>query len=219
MSADTPKYQTIAGNYLAKRALPAPAPAVTPIVPSWLTTGPTPSSPPSEDAKSLMLTQFEMVFPRILEDVCAGFTVNQAVDRLAPLIRIDLGAFMYWIKKRPKYYELLKESKEVRTEIWTGRMIDHATGSTKEGMIPNEVSRDKLAIDTYWKLISAENRKEYGDKSTIEVTGGISITTALQQAHSRATRVIEAEVVDVDMLSYNQILELPEEVEVEEDSI
>ena len=86
-------------------------------------------------------------------------------------------------------------------------MIDHATGVTESGEASmNDTGRDKLAIDTYWKLVSAENRKEYGDTKTIEFSGGISITAALAQGRERA---IEAKLVeDVDLLSAREIRQL-----------
>ena len=81
-----------------------------------------------------------------------------------------------------------KWQREVLREIADGvDAIDPASSDT--------VNRDKLRIDTRKWLMSAHNRKRYGEVKQVEVAGSISIAEALQQAQAR---VIEAEVIDVE---------------------
>lgn len=212
MSADYPSF--LGGNSPTYNIRPRPVgpkveiPRSIPSDVSWLVSPKEPPSSPSDERKSLAFVQFEVVLPRILERICAGVTVNNAVKELAPLVKIDLGAFLHWLKKNPSYYALYKVAQEVRTEVWSGKMIEHATGIKEDGEDSlNDVSRDKLAVDTYWKLMGAQNRKEYGDTKIVQVEGSISITAALAQGRSR---VIEAQLVqdDVDLMSARQIRQL-----------
>lgn len=168
----------------------------------------TPRLSSTPEGKALMLVQFEMVLPHVLEQVCAGVTVNNAILGLRPMVVIDLGAFLRWLKKNPTYYSMYQEAREVRTEVWTGKMIEHAAGLDEKGLpSANDVSRDKLAVETYKWLVSAQNRKEYGETKQIEITQSISITAALSAGRSR---VIEAQLVDdeLDLLSNRQVREL-----------
>lgn len=157
-------------------------------LPDWLSL-PDPSPPaPSKQAKALVLTQFESAFPRILELLYSGYTLDNAIKEMP--YQIDLGAFIRWVKKDPQRNELYKEAKEIRTEAWSGEIIKHA----KADDTAEDVQRSKLIVDTYKWLMGADNRKTYGDVKSIELGGQISITAALAQAQQR---VIEAEVVDV----------------------
>jgi len=101
-------------------------------------------------------TRYDMVFPRLMEMVSAGWDLSKAIRDLP--IEIDVGLFTRWLHKDPERKKIYKEMKEIRAEVWTGRMLDHATGSTGDG-VPNEVARDALAVNTYKWLISAHNRR------------------------------------------------------------
>jgi hypothetical protein len=129
-----------------------------------------------------------MVFPRVMELIASGYTLTSAVREVP--YGIDLGAFTRWIKKDPMRQEMYKESKEIRTEAWAGKVIEHATAEDSL----EDVSRSTLIVNTYKWLMGADNRKTYGDVKSVEIGGQISITAALAQAQQR---VIEAEVLDV----------------------
>jgi hypothetical protein len=165
--------------------------------------------PPHEEGKTLMFTQFEMVLPRILEQVCAGATIDNAVKSLAPLVIIDVGVFLRWLRKKPEFYSMYMEAKEVRAEVWTGRYLQRAEGVDSDGEATlNDVTRDKLAMDAYKWLISTQNRKEYGDIKQVQIDQQISIVGALDAARSRVQQV-SSEVVDVDLLTDYDIKMLP----------
>lgn len=136
--------------------------------------------------KALLFQQYETIFPRILEMVCDGYDVKKALKELP--IPVDTGAFMSWIRKDAERHEMLKLAKEVRTEVWIGEMVAHATGEKLA-----ELDRSKVVIELYKWLISRENKKEYGDNKTVDINSNVSITVALQQANER---VIEAQLVD-----------------------
>jgi hypothetical protein len=156
-------------------------------LPSWLSVM-DPSPPPvSKERKALLFVQFEMAFPRVLELMSSGYTLNRAVDEIP--IDIDHGAFLRWINKNPGRKELYKEAKEIRTESWAGKLVEYAEGeSTAE-----DVQRSKLKVDTLKWLMGADNRRTYGDVKQVELGGSISITAALAQA---SQRVIEGVVID-----------------------
>jgi hypothetical protein len=132
--------------------------------------------------------QYESVFPRILEKMYGGSTLQAAIND--DFREIDSGAFLRWIKKDPQRQVLYKEAKEIRTEAWAGKIIEHAIAENTT----EDVQRSTLIVNTYKWLMASDNRKAYGESKQIDFGGTISITSALAAAK---TRVIENEVIDV----------------------
>jgi hypothetical protein len=100
-----------------------------------------------------------------------------------------------WVKRDPIRHERFKEAQEMRTEFLAGEILEIADGAgTIESSSNDVVNRDKLRIDTRKWLMSAHNKKRYGETKQIELGGSISITEALAQAQAR---VIDAEILDV----------------------
>jgi hypothetical protein len=87
-------------------------------------------------------------------------------------------------------HERFKEAQENRSEFIAGEILQIADA---EDSI-EDVQRSRLKIDTRKWLMSAWNRKRYGETKTLEMAGSISITNALAAARER---MIEAEVIDV----------------------
>jgi hypothetical protein len=84
----------------------------------------------------------------------------------------------------------------MRTEFLAGEILEIADGLESVDPSSNDtVNRDRLRIDTRKWLMSAHNKKRYGESKQIELGGTISITEALAQAQAR---VIEAEVIEVE---------------------
>ena len=156
-------------------------------LPNWLTVPDPAPHKPSREVKALALVQFESAFPKILERIYSGSTLQAAIND--DFRELDSGAFLRWIKKDPERHSLYKEAKEIRTEAWAGKIIEHAVASDSA----EDVQRSKLIVDTYKWLMASDNRKTYGDTKQIDFGGTISITAALEQARSR---VIEAEVIE-----------------------
>lgn len=192
-----------ANSYRDTTPLPPPQPAN---LPDWLSAAPPERSdalPISKEGKALMFQQFETVFPRVLEMMCGGYALSAALRELP--IKIDVGAFTRWVHKDSERKQLFQEAKEIRTEEWTSLMMKHALG--EDTLV--ELDRSKFIVDTLKWLVSRENRKNYGDTKTVEVTGGISITAALAQAQGR---VIEAQVIDdddIDVIDVEEYKQLP----------
>lgn len=157
------------------------------VLPYWLTVPDPAPHRPSREVKALVLVQFESAFPKILERIYSGSTLQAAIED--DFRELDSGAFLRWIKKDPERHGLYKEAKEIRTEAWAGKIIQHAVASDSA----EDVQRSKLIVDTYKWLMASDNRKTYGDTKQIDFGGTISITAALEQARGR---VIEAEVIE-----------------------
>lgn len=173
-------------------------------LPEWLSGAPVELPPaPTPEGKALLFAQYEMVMPRILEMISSGWTLKKAFRDLPE--PIDHGGFIRWLKKNPTYYSLYKEAKELRTEAWSDEIIRHAEGKDEYGNDTlADVSRSRLIVDTYWKLMGAHNKKEYGDTKTIELNQTISITDALAQAQNRVmAQVIDDDVIDA--VDYKQL--------------
>lgn len=171
-----------------------------PELPDWLKTPEPPKPELPAESKALLFEQYEAILPRVLDLISGGSTLANALREIP--LNIDQGVFYRWLKKNPKNYELYREAKEIRTEAWAGKIIEYAEGKDADGNDSMEdVSRSKLKVDTLKWLMGADNRKQYGDTKTIDVTGGISIIGALQQAQARLVdNVIDTEFEDVKQI-------------------
>lgn len=169
---------------------PAPQPieCTTESIPQWMS-APALPVPVTREQRALMPVQFEAVFPRIMDLISSGYTLNNALSELP--IELNSGAFLRWIKKDQMRYEAYKEAKEVRTEVWSGKLVEYAEAADSM----EDVARSRLKVDTLKWLMGADNRKTYGDVKQVELGGTISITAALAAAHQR---VIDAQVIDIE---------------------
>jgi hypothetical protein len=159
---------------------------------SALTASPTPR-PPSSEARALLHMQYENMFENFIEHVYRGRSLKSLVEDDPRLVSYE--DFLRWVKRDPQRHERFKEAQEMRTEFLAGEILEIADGVESVDPSSNDtVNRDKLRIDTRKWLMSAHNRKRYGETKQIEVGGTISITEALQQAQQR---VIEGEIIDV----------------------
>ena len=135
----------------------------------------------------LMLTQYEIVFMRVIEQIAAGRTFQSVIRD--DFREFEHGAFLRWIKRDPERHQLYKEAKELRTETWANEIIEIADADDSI----EDVARSKLRIDTRRWLMGTDNRKQYGEVKTIDVGGQISILGALAAADSRVI-----DLADVD---------------------
>lgn len=165
-------------------------------LPDWLTAGDPPKPKPSKEAQQLAVAQFTIHFERVLEMMTAGYTLAKAIRELP--VELDHGAFYRWINSNAERRERYKEAKELRTEAWAGKIIEHALGENENGDASlNDTSRDKLIIDTYKWLMGADNRRTYGETKQIELNTNISITAALDAARGRVGQIVDAEYTEV----------------------
>lgn len=161
-------------------------------LPDWLSaaTENPPLSPATVKAqKNLLITQYEIVFQRMLEQIAGGKTFQAVIND--DFREFEHGAFLRWIKKDPLRNQLYKEAKELRTETWANEMIEIADANDSL----EDVNRSKLRIDTRKWLMGADNRKQYGEVKTIDVAGSISILGALAQADARVIDLVDVEDV------------------------
>lgn len=165
-------------------------------LPDWLSLPDPEPSKQSAPQKALMFVEFEIAFPKVLEQMSAGCTLVSAIRNTG--IPVDKGAFTRWINKDPQRKALFREAKEIRTESWADEVLKHAIG--EEDGAQNDVARSKLIIDSYKWLMGADNKRTYGESKTIEMNTTISITAALEQASQRALGSAFVEG-DVELLS------------------
>lgn len=167
----------------------APQPPVAPVVPTLLLD-------PQERKRltcELLDTTFNSMFERVLTEITCGRSLKSIVAE--DMRDIDYAAFWQWIKRDSRRMERYKDAKELRTEWWAGRIIEIAEADDSA----EDVARSKIKIDTYKWLMSADNRKTYGETKQIELSTSISITAALEQANSRlAALPIVEDITDVD---------------------
>jgi hypothetical protein len=137
----------------------------------------------------LMLTQYEIVFMRVIEQIAAGRTFQSVIKD--DFREFEHGAFLRWIKRDPERHQLYKEAKELRTETWANEMIQIADADDSI----EDVARSKLRIDTRRWLMGTDNRKQYGEVKTIDHGGQISIIGALSAADNRVIDMADIEDV------------------------
>ena len=159
-------------------------------LPDWLDPAPRTlaKSPPA--VKSLVLAQYEQIFMRVIDEVAHGKSMSQVLhdDQRT----IDYNDFYRWIKRDPTRKQLFDEAQEMRTEFMAGEIIEIADADdTLE-----DVNRSRLKIDTRKWLMGAHNRKKYGATTNIEMTGGISILSAIEAANARVIDL--ADVTDIE---------------------
>jgi len=164
-----------------------------PQLPNWLSC-PDPKPPrPTKSAKELLHLEYEQIFERVVEDIYRGRSLQSLIEDDHRVVSYE--DFLRWIKRDPQRHERFKEAQEMRTEFIAGEILEIADGVGAIDPQSNDtVNRDKLRIDTRKWIMSAHNKKRYGETKQIELGGTISITEALAQAQAR---VIEAEIVDV----------------------
>lgn len=162
-------------------------------LPFWLSC-PDPKPPkPTSEAKALRQVEYEQIFERVIEDIYRGHSLQSLIQGDSRVVSYE--DFLRWVKRDPQRHERFKEAQEMRTEFLAGEILHIADGIESIDANSNDtVNRDKLRIDTRKWLMSAHNRKRYGETKQIELGGTISITEALAQAQAR---IIESEVVDV----------------------
>lgn len=162
-------------------------------LPNWLSC-PDPKPPrPSKSARELLHLEYDQIFERVIEDIYRGRSLQSLIEDDHRVQSYE--DFLRWVKRDPQRHERFKEAQEMRTEFIAGEILEIADGvGAIDPSSSDTVNRDKLRIDTRKWLMSAHNKKRYGETKQIELGGTISITEALAQAQAR---VIEAEVVDV----------------------
>lgn len=162
-------------------------------LPDWLSVPDPKRLPKSKQSRELLHAEYEQLFERVVESIYRGESMQKVV--LADPRFISCEDFMRWIKRDPIRYERYRDAQESYTEFTACEIRDISDGvDSIDANSSDSVNRDRLRIETRWKLMSAHNRKRYGDSKQIDVNGSISITAALAQAQGR---LIGSEIIDV----------------------
>ena len=160
-------------------------------LPTWLSVPDPPPIKPSKGARELLHTQYAIMFENFIEQVYRGRSLRSLVEDDPRLVSYE--DFLRWIKRDPQRHERFKEAQENRSEFIAGEILQIADA---EDSI-EDVQRSRLKIDTRKWLMSAWNRKRYGETKTLEMAGSISITGALAAARERMIEGEVSEVIDV----------------------
>ena len=162
-------------------------------LPNWLSVPDPAPIRPSKGARALLHVEYEQIFERVVEDIYRGRSLKSLIEDDHRAISYE--DFLRWVKREPTRHERFREAQEMRTEFLAGEILEIADGiESVDPTSSDTVNRDKLRIDTRKWLMSAHNKKRYGEIKQVELGGTISITEALAQAQMR---VIEGEVIDV----------------------
>jgi hypothetical protein len=181
-------------------------------VPDWL--NPVSSNPvpdplvpalilnPEKEKRALVLVQYPILFETVLEKIAAGMTMKSALDN--DLRQFEQSDFMKWIKADKNRRAQYEAAEELRTEVWAGEIIgiSDATDSMED------VNRSKLRIDTRKWLMSAHNRKKYGESTKIDMTAVVEtrksesdikseILGLLKQVNNSGAYLPKGDVIDV----------------------
>lgn len=145
--------------------------------------------------EKLLNVQYENLFMRALDEITTGKTLVQVLRD--DLREFEQGAFLRWINKDPIRKQMYKEAKELRTEAWAGWVVEESYGENTL----RDVQRSRLITDNLRWLMTADNRRTYGDTKQIDIGGTISITGALAAAQAR---LINDEIIDevTDVIEY-----------------
>ncbi len=173
-------------------------------LPDWLSVPDPKRLSRSQQSKELLHAEYTQLFERVVESIYRGHSMQKVL--LSDPRFISCEDFMRWVKRDPIRFERYKEAHESYTEFTACEIKEIADGV--DSIDPNSsdaVNRDRLRIDTRKWLMSAHNRKRYGDTKQIDVNGSISITAALAQAQERLISAEITDVVDVGHNSYDQI--------------
>jgi hypothetical protein len=164
-------------------------------LPNWLTC-PDPKPPAlSKSAKELLHLEYQNMFEHFIEQVYRGRSLKYLVEDDHRLISYE--DFLRWVKRDPQRNERFKEAQEMRTEFLAGEILEIADNSTAGGEdgIPVDVNWAKLQIDTRKWLMSAHNKKRYGETKQIELNATVSARAAMEAANARIADMID--VIDV----------------------
>jgi len=162
-------------------------------LPSWLVT-PDPTPPAkSKSAKELLYAEYENIFERVVEGIYRGKHIRRLIENDNRIVSYE--DFMKWIKRDHSRYERYKEAQELRMEFVANDIVEISDGiDSIDPSSSDSINRDKLRIDTRKWLMSAYNKKRYGEIKQVELNTTISLTDALRDADRR---MIEGQVIDI----------------------
>jgi len=127
--------------------------------------------------------EYEIAFEFILERIISKMSFEDAVRE--DHRQINPAEFMRWIIRNSDNKERYYEALAIRAELLSEELIEIADGKHSE----EDVARSQLRIKTRKEQMSTSNRPRFGDIKQLEVTGGISVSHALEEARSRVLTI------------------------------
>lgn len=132
------------------------------------------------DSIALKHIEYEIAFECVLDRIIAKMSFENAVKE--DHRGIDHVDFLKWILRHPQRKERYYEALEIRAELVSEELIGIADGQDSI----EDIERSKLRIKTRKDQMAIWNRKRFNDVKQLEVSGGISITAALEDARARS---------------------------------
>lgn len=166
-------------------------------IPAWLVTAE--AYPRRREVIELRNMMFENFFEHAIDDVAAG-------RPLRALLREDhrgfkYGEFIRWIMKDPDRKRRFREAQEIGAESVADELIDIADGTVPDGaVIPEEVARSKLRIETRQWMLKTWNRDRFSDSKKVDVNVSNVTAEKLKQLSSTEIKrmIIEGECLVVE---------------------
>jgi hypothetical protein len=164
---------------------------------------PTPAIRPITN-KQLVEFEFDRKFETILDHIARGEHITHIFEQIYTDSRIEPRQFYYWVKRDTDRFAAYEDACKLRTEAWADFMIDESYGRNTDNGIPRDIQRSQLITNNLKWLMAAGNRKKYGDKTSVEVEGSISLVPILEKAKQRLTMLRQENIDDdvTDLIPY-----------------
>jgi hypothetical protein len=167
------------------------------------TPAPTPTIQPITN-KQLAEFEFARKFDTILDHIARGEHITHIFEKIYTNDKVEPRHFHRWITKDPERNAQYEDACKLRTEAWADFMIDESYGRNTDNGIPRDIQRSQLITNNLKWLMAAGNRKKYGDKTSVEVEGSISLVPILEKAKQRLTMLRQENIDDdvTDLIPY-----------------
>lgn len=116
-----------------------------------------------------------------MKSICA----DGRMPNLLPLMR--------YMKHHPERREEYNEARRMAAEVHLEpAMVNASDGKDEKGNETLEdTARSALRVKTYQFLLKAWDRERYGEKKDVDITVGVNLVNAMDEAERRVERVIE----------------------------
>ena len=130
---------------------------------------------------------------QILSLVAVGKTVKSACESFG-YDEARVGSFYRLVRKDARIKEMYDTARELQCEAWLDDNVDISDNRGEDTFIDKKgvrktdhgvIQRDRLRVETRQWGMGALNRKRFGDRKHIDVSGEIQINHAVQLSHAR----------------------------------
>jgi hypothetical protein len=150
---------------------------------------PDPRFPMTADARKVRTHNLECLFERVLDVVCEGGILRDAVEN--DHNGFTAGEVLRWIRSNPERLERYREAQKINAELMSDETIKIADGDGLE-----DVQRSKLRIETRRSAIVVNNRERYGNETTSANPFAGGVTIVIGEVTPSPSRSIESRVID-----------------------